>query len=292
MAEKKYPDIKKSKGTISSRKSNCLRVEQFEGNLDIHFKKDKCFELINKLTYTKEDSDHNRKQKHKIPIEGNIFNRTSTLKQAVNLYIEFKNSNLQNVSQSKFPKENTNIKKNMDKHNNSVKMEIFQKENIQNEYHYILMIELANELFNFMNKSEIIQKINETHKINTQSGEIQEIFLEKLIRLGFNSEKKGLFSKYETSGLRPDYYKKLGTKEGIIVEVERGKTIANNMDILDLWKCHICDEANYLFLIVPQFRQKKNNSKDNIYEIVIKRIKSFFIQNNYINVDAVVIFGY
>ena len=38
------------------------------------------------------------------------------------------------------------------------------------------------------------------------------------------------------------------------MEVERGKTVLNNMDLLDVWKCHICESANYLFLIVPQMR--------------------------------------
>jgi hypothetical protein len=30
-----------------------------------------------------------------------------------------------------------------------------------------------------------------------------------------------------------------------------GKALANNMDLLDLWKCHICREAHHLFLVVP-----------------------------------------
>ena len=32
------------------------------------------------------------------------------------------------------------------------------------------------------------------------------------------------------------------------MEVERGKTTTNNMDLLDIYKCHICEEANHLFL--------------------------------------------
>ena len=38
---------------------------------------------------------------------------------------------------------------------------------------------------------------------------------------------------------------------GIILEVERGKTTINNMDLLDFWKCHICVHAHYLILVVP-----------------------------------------
>ena len=39
---------------------------------------------------------------------------------------------------------------------------------------------------------------------------------------------------------------------GILLEVERGKTTINNMDFLDFWKCHLCEHAHYLFLLVPQ----------------------------------------
>jgi hypothetical protein len=38
---------------------------------------------------------------------------------------------------------------------------------------------------------------------------------------------------------------------GIILEVERGKTTINNMDLLEFWKCHICAHADFLFLMVP-----------------------------------------
>jgi len=39
--------------------------------------------------------------------------------------------------------------------------------------------------------------------------------------------------------LRPDYFLKLDDT-GILLEVERGKTTINNMDLLDFWKCHLC----------------------------------------------------
>ena len=61
---------------------------------------------------------------------------------------------------------------------------------------------------------------------------IQKIIEEIAKPLGFTDEKEGLFKKYSNSGLRPDFYKKLG-KTGILMEVERGKTTTNNMDLLD-----------------------------------------------------------
>jgi hypothetical protein len=174
----------------------------------------------------------------------------------------------------------------------NAKYKILQKENIENNVDFLEAKRLAKEMLVFMNLPDVSQKISDTHKINAQSGEIQNILLKKTNELGFRSEKTGLFGRYKTSALRPDYYKKLGQNKGIIIEVERGKTLANNMDMLDIWKCHICEEANYLFLIVPQIRQTEKGTKNIIYDKVIDRLESFFIKNNYLNIDAVVIFGY
>ena len=60
------------------------------------------------------------------------------------------------------------------------------------------------------------------------------------------------------------------------------------MDLLDLWKCHICKEANHLFLIVPL----NVSHTPNIFKNVCKRMESFFEKDNYTNVDSVIIFGY
>lgn len=85
----------------------------------------------------------------------------------------------------------------------------------------------------------------------------------------------------------------MNDNEGILLEVERGKTTINNMDFLDLWKCHICKHANYLFLMVPQeLRQNSNMSPRKEFQTVCVHMASFFIPGNYINVDAVFVFGY
>ena len=81
-------------------------------------------------------------------------------------------------------------------------------------------------------------------------------------------------------------------KSGILVEVERGKTIANNMDILDIWKCHLCNKADFLFLIVPRVRVSQNGKPNKVFERVSKRIDTFFNPANYVNVEAVYLFGY
>lgn len=65
------------------------------------------------------------------------------------------------------------------------------------------------------------------------SGEVQNVFLKQARELGFRDESKGLFKEY-TSALRPDYFLPLADT-GIILEVERGKTTINNLDLLDFW---------------------------------------------------------
>ena len=121
---------------------------------------------------------------------------------------------------------------------------------------------------------------------------VQEVFLAEAERLGFQSEKKNLFQNIPTSNLRPDYYKKIGSS-GIIIEVERGKTIMNNMDMLDMWKCHLCKNANHLFLFVPNaLRHNKKSSPYDCFKKVSNRMEPFFSKENYSNVHSLWIYGY
>ena len=174
----------------------------------------------------------------------------------------------------------------------SINLEILFKKEVENTDEFILVNKIAKELETYL-KSEIIQSsLFETHKFQAKSSDIQALFLEKATELGFQTEKKGLFKDYQTPALRPDYYKPLSKDTGIIMEVERGKTVLNNMDLLDVWKCHICDKANYLFLIVPQMRHDGLGKLWPTYPNVVKRLQSFFIKANYINIDALFIFGY
>lgn len=174
----------------------------------------------------------------------------------------------------------------------SIAFEIFRKKNMDITTEYKVVEKIAFELRDFLNSEQIQKSISETHKFRANSGDIQAIFTEKAIKLGFQTEKKGLFKSYQTAALRPDYFMPLSTKTGIIMEVERGKTLVNNMDLLDVWKCHICEIANYLFLIVPQMRHDGEGNLRPTYPKVIKRLHSFFVDGNYINVDGIFIFGY
>lgn len=88
MAFKKHQE-----NTAKSRVSNCERICRYYGDIDIQYKKDKCSYLLDCFTYTKYDENSNHKAKHIIPIYGNVYNGTATLKQALNLYIQFLESN-------------------------------------------------------------------------------------------------------------------------------------------------------------------------------------------------------
>jgi hypothetical protein len=121
------------------------------------------------------------------------------------------------------------------------------------------------------------------------SADVQSTLGARVRELGFESEKTGLFSEFV---LRPDYYMPLdGT--GILLEVERGKTTINNMDLLDFWKCHLCRHANYLFLLVPkELRQNDTMSPRPEFAAVSRRLAPFFSQGNETNVRGLCLFGY
>ena len=78
--------------TIRIRISNCKRVEQFEGDLDSLFDNDRLASLVERLTYSTEDATYRRRPKHKVPINGDVRTGTATLKTAVTLYRDFRNS--------------------------------------------------------------------------------------------------------------------------------------------------------------------------------------------------------
>lgn len=127
---------------------------------------------------------------------------------------------------------------------------------------------------------------------NQSSAGVQATFAPFAANLGFTSEAKGLFAGYDNKALRPDYYLDLGDT-GILMEVERGKTTTNNMDLLDMWKCHICVHADYLFLMVPQaLRHNPTMTPKKEYAAVVKRLGAFFKAGNHVNVRGLHVFGY
>ncbi|MCC7520624.1 MAG: DUF91 domain-containing protein [Flavobacteriaceae bacterium] len=79
--------------TVQSRISNCKTVENYEGDLEKHFIKDNGLSLLERLNYTSDDQRNELSPKHKIPINGDKRTGSATLKHAVKLYMNFRNSN-------------------------------------------------------------------------------------------------------------------------------------------------------------------------------------------------------
>ena len=153
-------------------------------------------------------------------------------------------------------------------------------------------LEASAQVHQVLKTQKVRDSIAEVHKFGASSHTVQKSILDQMESLGFVSEKKGLFASYKVSGIRPDYFKSLDGG-GILFEVERGKTIANNMDLLDVWKTHLCSEAKHLFLMVPNIRVTEKGGSQKIFNAVENRIETFFLdENKPIDVNSVHIFGY
>jgi len=151
---------------------------------------------------------------------------------------------------------------------------------------------VASEFEKVMKTKVISSRIASANQPGASSGEVQAVLLNPALGLGFREEAKGLFKGYKNKGLRPDYYLRVGDT-GIILEIERGKTNQTNMDFLDFWKCHICEQAHYLFLMVPkELRQSKNGAVSKPYDVTASHLSAFFEPRNYTNVRGLVLFGY
>jgi hypothetical protein len=151
---------------------------------------------------------------------------------------------------------------------------------------------IADELESFLNSAPVARRITEKNQPGVASTEIEKIITEKALPLGFQQGQQNLFEHVPNRNLRPDFYIPIG-ESGILLEVERGKTIQNNMDLLDFWKCHIAERAHYLILIVPQHLQQSSSSKPSKpFQAVVQRLEAFFMEQNYTNVRGAVVLGY
>jgi hypothetical protein len=150
---------------------------------------------------------------------------------------------------------------------------------------------ISDRLLEHLNTVDALELMLAANLPGFSSAEVQATFLPFATDLGFTSEAKGLFLEYDNK-LRPDYFRRVGDS-GILLEVERGKTTTNNMDLLDFWKCHLCKQADYLFLLVPQaLKHNPLMTPKREYAAVTKRLETFFRPGNTTNVRAVHIFGY
>ena len=141
-------------------------------------------------------------------------------------------------------------------------------------------------------ETHIESRSSEFDALNAPGGsskDIEILIKDKLGEMGYKHEPKG---EYANRALRPDYVKKT-TTGGIILEVERGKTIDNNMDMLDFWKTHIHKACNYLILLVPVALQHRSNGPiTKAFSKVCDRLAAFFEEGNETNVHGLIVVGY
>ncbi|QGG41853.1 hypothetical protein [Aeromicrobium yanjiei] len=175
-------------------------------------------------------------------------------------------------------------------------MPTLRTEYVQDEFvasaEYQRVHDISDKLLEHLNEPAARELLVAANMPGTSSAMVQNSFGRFSADLGFVDEAKGLFAEYPNKALRPDFFLRLGDT-GILMEVERGKTTTNNMDLLDMWKCHLCVHAHYLFLMVPQaLMHNASMSPKKEYNYVVKRLESFFVKGNHTNVRAVHIFGY
>jgi len=126
----------------------------------------------------------------------------------------------------------------------------------------------------------------------------QHLLFPTLRELGFREE---VNSRSGEAAFRPDFMLDL-PDGGIMVEVERGKTIDNNMDMLDMWKCHVHESARHLILAVPVWYVKLKRDKATkvvvgedktpTFAKVCRRMSGFFAEGNETNVRSLHVLGY
>src|SRR5271170_7422425 len=76
---------------VGSRWANCQRVEQYYGNLDRAYGNDRLASILAVLIYSMEDQRRGRPNPSRIPIKGNFREGLATLRQALGLYVDFRN---------------------------------------------------------------------------------------------------------------------------------------------------------------------------------------------------------
>jgi hypothetical protein len=172
-----------------------------------------------------------------------------------------------------------------------VELTSFVQERFRDTSEYGRVVAIANALLDHLRTPEAATRIAAANMPGVASQKIQEVIAAFARALGFVDERVGLFASYE-SAVRPDYFLELGDT-GILLEVERGKTTINNMDFLDFWKCHLCEHAHYLFLLVPrELRQNAKMTPRREYAAVVRRLETFFRPRNCTNVRGLFVFGY
>lgn len=137
--------------------------------------------------------------------------------------------------------------------------------------------------------------IGSLHIHNAQSKAIQDEVGRLLVNeLDFQSEVVVTADDGFVTRARADFFYRLGETSGIIAEVERGGTTANNHDLKDLWKAHVATNVHHLFLVVPrELFNEKGVVRERPFPRVVRRMSAFFLdERRYVDVMSVHVFGY
>lgn len=153
--------------------------------------------------------------------------------------------------------------------------------------------ELADRLRHHLDESAAA--IDLVHVHQAQSKAVQSIVAELLHeKLGFRQERVLAPEDGFVTLARPDFFFPLGPGRGVLAEVERGGTTTNNHDLKDLWKTHIAQEAQHLFLVVPHTNWNlAGQAREHPFVRVCRRLGAFFGDpRREVDVISLHIFGY
>lgn len=78
-------------GTIQTQMYRAERVEEFHGDLDEHYDRDRLRSVIDGLKYSTEDERRNAPNPSRIPFDGNIRNNLASYRNAAERYCKFRN---------------------------------------------------------------------------------------------------------------------------------------------------------------------------------------------------------
>lgn len=83
-----------AKGTVQTQTNRIRRVEEYYGNLDGHYDKDRIEKIIGELEYSAEDERRKKPNPCRIPFQGNIRNSIASYRSAVARYRRFREETL------------------------------------------------------------------------------------------------------------------------------------------------------------------------------------------------------
>jgi hypothetical protein len=176
-----------------------------------------------------------------------------------------------------------NLKKNSKVNQMAIAERVLDKYKDTSDWKNVLLV--AKDIDKFITDNQL--EIDSCNQPGHSSRVIEKLFENILEKHEFVHEPK---KEYPDQLLRPDF---VNRRLKTIIEVERGKILNNNMDMLDFWKTHIHEECRYLILIVPKIlRHSDKTSPEKPFDRVKARLFLFFKDNNSTNVYGLIIIGY